>query len=464
MTWTTAERGSAGGGADRGSGRRGPAEVAVTGLGVVTPAGTDERAFWTGLCAGWSVARRLPELAGMPVDFACAIGDAAEAGGPAEADGSSGAGDPFGAGDPPWAGGSPWAAEIDLDAVVGGRSVWRMARFVKLALIAARQAVADAGLDPATWEAGRVGVVLGVGVGGVSVLVDNALRLRDEGPEAVSPLLVPMMIPNAAAGEVAIALRAQGPSFSPATACASGATAIALARDLLAGGQCDVVVAGGAESVLTPLVVTAFARMGALSVRTGDPAAASRPFAADRDGFVLGEGAAMVVLEREADARARGRAPRALLAGAGSSTDAHHPTAPAPHGRVAQAAVETALREAGWSPYDVEHVNAHGTSTQLNDAMEAALIDRVYPRRPPVTAPKGVLGHTLAAAGAIEAVATVLTLEQGIIPPIANLDAPAVEFDVDCVTKQPRRQWVETAVSHSFGFGGHNVALAFRRA
>ncbi|MEU0278360.1 beta-ketoacyl-[acyl-carrier-protein] synthase family protein [Streptomyces sp. NPDC088147] len=417
----TAERG-------HGQGHGGSGTVAVTGLGVVTPAGHDEQSFWEGLCAGRSVARQLPELAGMPVDFACAV------------------------------------EGIDLDAVIGGRSVWRMARFVKLALIAARQAVVDAGLDPASWDGGRVGVVLGVGVGGVSVLVDNALKLQADGPQAVSPVLVPMMIPNAAAGEVAIALKARGPSLAPATACASGATAIAVGRDLLASGQCDVVVAGGSEAVLTPLVVTAFARMGALSTRTGDPGGASRPFASDRDGFVIGEGAAMVVLEREADARARGRAPRALLAGAGASTDAHHPTAPAPDGRWAQVAVEAALRDAGWSPYDVEHVNAHGTSTPLNDTMEATLIDRVYPHRPSVTAPKGVVGHTLAAAGAIEAVATVLTLEHGVIPPIANVDAPAVEFDLDCVTKEPRRQWVETAVSHSFGFGGHNVALAFRRA
>ncbi|MER8000071.1 MULTISPECIES: beta-ketoacyl-[acyl-carrier-protein] synthase family protein [unclassified Streptomyces] len=401
--------------------------VAVTGLGVVTPAGSDERAFWAGLCEGRSVARRRPELAGAPVDFTCAVDD------------------------------------LDVDALVGGRSVWRMARFVKLALIAARQAVSDAGHDPLAWDGGRVAVVLGVGVGGVSVLVDNALKMRADGPQSVSPALVPMMIPNAAAGEVAIALRAKGPSLAPATACASGATAIAVARDLLVTGQCDVAVAGGAESVLTPLVVTAFARMGALSTRKGDPAVASRPFASDRDGFVIGEGAAMVVLEREADARARGRAPRALLAGAGSSTDAHHPTAPSPDGRGAQAAVEAALRDADWSPYDVAHVNAHGTSTPLNDAMEATLIGRVFPHRPPVTAPKGVVGHTLAAAGAIDAVATVLTLEHGLIPPIANLDAPAVEFDLDCVVKEGRRQRVETAISHSFGFGGHNVALAFRR-
>lgn len=402
--------------------------VAVTGVGVVTPAGCDTPAFWEGLCSGRSFARSLPELAGLPVDFACPV------------DG------------------------LDLDAEVGGRSVWRMARFVKLALLAARQAVTDAGFDPRAWDGQRVGVVLGVGVGGISVLVDNALKLQAQGPDAVSPLVVPMMIPNAAAGEVAIALGARGPSLAPATACASGATAIALARDLLATGQCDVAVAGGAESVITPLVVTAFARMGALSRRTDDPGTASRPFAADRDGFVIGEGAAMVVLERGADARARGRTPRALLAGVGAGTDAYHPTAPEPGGRGARAAVEAALRDAGWAVDDVGHVNAHGTSTTLNDSMEGSLIGHLYPHRPPVTTPKGAIGHTLAAAGAIEAVASVLTLQYGVIPPIANLDAPALEFDLDCVTKEPRRQQVDTVVSHSFGFGGHNVALAFRRA
>ena len=413
--------------ADQGTGAGSGTAVAVTGVGLVTPAGADEHSFWEGLCAGHSTARRRPELAGLPVDFACAADD------------------------------------IDLDAAVGGRSVWRMARFVKLAVVAARQAVADAGLDPAVWDGGRVGVVLGVGVGGVSVLVDNAARLAASGPDAVSPLLVPMMIPNAAAGEVAIALKAGGPSLAPATACASGATAVAVARDLLLGGS-DVVVAGGSESVLTPLVVTAFARMGALSTRTDDPAGASRPFAADRDGFVIGEGAAMLVLERAEAARARGGRARALLTGAGSSTDAHHPTAPAPDGRGAERAVRAALDQSGWAAGEVDHINAHGTSTPLNDAMETTLISRLFPHRPPVTAPKGVVGHTLAAAGAIEAVATVLTLERSLVPPIANLDSLPDAFPLDCAVKEPRHQRVERAVSHSFGFGGHNVALAFQRA
>ncbi|MFB8035954.1 beta-ketoacyl-[acyl-carrier-protein] synthase family protein, partial [Streptomyces sp. NPDC056004] len=259
------------------------------------------------------------------------------------------------------------------------------------------------------------------------------------------------------------ALRAQGPGLAPATACASGATAVAVARDLLLNDRCDVVVAGGAEAVLTPLVVSAFAGMGALSLRTGDPAGASRPFAADRDGFVIGEGAAVLVLERTADAYARGGRPRALLTGTGSSTDAHHPTAPDPEGGGARKAVEAALREAGWAAHEVDHINAHGTSTQLNDAMEAALISELFPHRPSVTAPKGVLGHTLAASGAIEAVATVLTLEHGLVPPIANLDSLPDGFDLDCVVKEARIQPVERALSHSFGFGGHNVVLAFQR-
>ncbi|MFB7914542.1 beta-ketoacyl-[acyl-carrier-protein] synthase family protein [Streptomyces sp. NPDC056061] len=402
--------------------------VAVTGLGMVTPAGADERTFWEGLCSGASAARRCDELAGLPVDFACRV------------------------------------EGIDLDEAVGGRSVWRMARFVKMALVAARRAVADAGLSPERWDGARVGVVLGVGVGGVAVLADNVRRLDDGGPESVSPLLVPMMMPNAAAGELAIALRAHGPSLAPATACASGATAIAVARDLLTSGQCDVVVAGGAESVVTPLVVSAFAGMGALSRRTGDPAGASRPFAADRDGFVLGEGAAVVVLERTPDVYARGGRARALLAGTGSSTDAHHPTAPSPDGAGARRAVRAALHEAGWAADEVDHINAHGTSTRLNDAMETELISAVFPHRPTVTAPKGVLGHTLAAGGAIEAVATVLTLERGLVPPVANLDSPPDGFGLDCVVEEPRAQDVERALSHSFGFGGHNVVLAFQRA
>lgn len=405
--------------------------VAVTGLGMITPVGNDTESTWAGVNAGVSPARRVPELRDCVVDFACTV------------DG------------------------IDLDAAVGGRTAFRMGRYVKFALLAAREAVADAGLDPATWDGTRVAVVVGTSSGGSASLTEQAVALDRRGPEATSPTGILLTIPNMPAAEIAIKMRATGPSMAPCTACSSGVTALSVARDLLATGQCDIAVAGATESIVFPVAMTGLARSGAAATAgpDDDPALLCRPFATDRRGLVMGEGAAIMVLERETDARARGAVPRALLAGTGATTDAHHPTSPHPSGAVAQRAVEAALRDAGWSAYEVDHVNAHGTSTPLNDATEAALISRVYPHRPPVTAPKGVLGHCMGAAGAIEAGLTVLTLQHGVVPPIANLDAPSVEFDIDCVTKQPRLlDRIDRAVSHSFGFGGHNAVVALERA
>jgi 3-oxoacyl-[acyl-carrier-protein] synthase II len=404
--------------------------IAVTGLGMITPAGNDTESTWDGVCAGVSAARTVPELHGCPVDFACTV------------------------------------SGIDLDAAVGGRTAFRMGRYVKFALLAAHEAVADAGLDPATWDGTRVAVVVGTSSGGSASLTEQAVALDRRGAESTSPSGILLTIPNMPAAEIAIKMHATGPSMAPCTACSSGVTALSVARDLLATGQCDIALAGATESIIFPVAMTGLARSGAAALAgpDDDPALLCRPFAADRAGLVMGEGAAIMVLEREKDARARGAAPRALLAGAGATTDAHHPTSPHPSGAVAQRAVEAALRDAGWSAYDVEHVNAHGTSTPLNDATEAALISRAYPGRPPVTAPKGVLGHCMGAAGAIEAGLTVLTLQYGVVPPIANLDAPAVEFDIDCVTKQPMPLRIDRAVSHSFGFGGHNAVVALQRA
>ncbi|GHE15378.1 beta-ketoacyl-[acyl-carrier-protein] synthase family protein [Streptomyces alanosinicus] len=400
--------------------------IAVTGLGLLTPAGEGAEATWAAVCAGHSLAARDPALNGLPVDFSCRL---------------------------------PLQDE-DIDRAIG-RTSWRMGRFAKLAVLAAREAVRDAGLDPANWQGARVATVIGCGMGGTEKWEEQYARLDRHGPDRVSPLAIPMIIPNLATGEVSIDLHAHGISVAPATACASGATAIALARDLLAADLCDVAVAGGAEAAISRMGVTGFWRMGALSERTGAIGEASRPFAADRDGFVIAEGAGVLVLERAADAAARRARPRVLLAGCGSTSDAHHPTAPPDTAHGADAALRTALDEAGLAPYDVDHVNAHGTSTPLNDATEAALIARALPHRPSVTANKGVLGHSLGAAGAIEAALTILTIQHRHVPPIANLQAPAPDFDIDCVTKQPRHQDVRTAVSHSFGFGGHNVVLAF---
>jgi 3-oxoacyl-[acyl-carrier-protein] synthase II len=397
---------------------------------MITPAGNDTESTWDGVCAGLSAARRIPELRGCVVDFACTV------------------------------------SSLDLDAAVGGRTAFRMGRYVKLALLAAREAVADAGLDHRTWDTGRVAVVVGTSSGGSASLVEQAVALDRRGPSATSPSGILLTIPNMPAAEIAIALGATGPSMAPCTACSSGVTALSVARDLLATGQCDIAVAGATESIVFPVAMTGFARSGAAAMagEGADPALLCRPFAADRAGLVMGEGAAIMVLERENDARARGAMPRARVAGAGATTDAHHPTSPHPDGVVARRAVAAALRDADWQPGDVEHVNAHGTSTPLNDATEADLISRMYPHRPPVTAPKGVLGHCMGAAGAIEAGLTVLTLQHGVIPPVANLDAPAAEFDLNCVTKRPLRRRIERAVTHSFGFGGHNAVLALQRA
>jgi 3-oxoacyl-[acyl-carrier-protein] synthase II len=406
------------------------APVAVTGLGLITPAGDSACATWNAVAAGArTAAARDPALAGLPVDFSCRV---------------------------------PLSPQALDDRV--GRASWRMSRHAKLAVLAAREAVRDAGLHAATWNRCRVAVVIGCGLGADDLREEQDRRLRELGPDMVSALTIPGIIPNMAAGEVSIDLGAEGPSVAPATACASGATAIALARDLLVAGQCDIAVAGGAEAAVARLTAAGFWRMGALSLGTGQVTEASRPFAADRDGFVMGEGAGILVMERTEDATARGARSRALLVGCGSTSDAHHPTAPAPDARGAEAALRIALDEAGLAADDVDHVNAHGTSTPLNDAGEASLIARVLPHRPSVTAPKGVLGHSIGAAGAVEAALTVLTIQHRTVPPIANLVAPAPEFDIDCVTKQPRRQDVRAAVSHSFGFGGHNVVLALARA
>ncbi|MGI5337575.1 beta-ketoacyl-[acyl-carrier-protein] synthase family protein [Streptomyces sp. CA-181903] len=402
--------------------------VAVTGIGLVTPAGEGAATTWDAVCGGVSTAAPDPVLAGLPVDFSCRV--------------------PL--------------SDDDLGRRVG-RASWRMARYAGLAVLAAREAVRDAGLDPRTWNGDRVAVVIGCGLGADAARDEQGGRLERLGPEMVSPLTIPLIIPNMGAGEVAIALGARGPSLAPNTACASGATAIAVARDLVRSGQCDVAVAGGAESALTRLVSTGFWRMGALSQRTGAVAEASRPFDVDRDGFVGAEGAGVLVLERTRDAAARGARPRAFLAGCGSTTDACHPVAPAPGAPGAEAALRAALADAGLAPHEVDHVNAHGTSTPLNDAGEAAMIARVLPHRPSVTAAKGVLGHSAGAAGAIEAALTVLTLQHGTVPPIANLRAVDPAFDIDCVAKQARRQDVRVAVSHSFGFGGHNVVLVLTR-
>ncbi len=402
--------------------------VAVTGLGLVTPAGLGTAPSWEQVLAGESAATTDPNLADLPVTFSCRV------------------------------------PEFDAFALLGRKAARRLDRFVQLAIVAAREAVADAGLDPATWDGARVGVVLGCGMGGAWTWEEQHRRLLEQGPGRVSPMLIPMLVPNMVAGHVAMEFDARGPNLVTATACASGATAVGTAMDLLRSDACDVVLTGGTESGVTPLSVAGFAQMGALSARNDDPAAASRPFDVERDGFVAAEAAGLLVLERSADAAARGAHVHARIAGYGASADAHHVTAPDPDGRGAEQAMRAALADAGIAPADVGHVNAHGTSTPLNDVSEARTVRRVLGDGPVVTSTKGVTGHTLGAAGAIEAAFTVLALEHGVIPPTANLDSQDPAVEVDVVAKAPREAAVEVALSNAFGFGGQNAVLAVVRA
>lgn len=401
--------------------------VAVTGLGLVTPAGIGVEASWQGVLSGVSTASHDEQLAGLPVDFSCRV-----------------------------PGFDP--------GVIDRKAARRLDRFVQLAVVAAREAVADAGLDPETWDGARVGVVLGCGMGGAWTWETQHRRMLEHGPERVSAMLIPMLVPNMVAGQLAMDLGALGPNLVTATACASGATAIGTARDLLAAGTCDVVLTGGTESGLTPLSIAGFAQMGALSTRSDDPAAASRPFDAGRDGFVAAEAAGVLVLERAEDASARQAPVRAHLAGYGASADGYHVTAPDPEGGGAERAMRAALADAGISPSEVDHVNAHGTSTPLNDASEARTIRRVIGEGAAVTSTKGVTGHALGAAGAIEAAFSVLAVQHGVIPPTANLDSQDPEIELDVVAKAPREGRVDVAMSDSFGFGGQNAVLVVTRA
>ncbi|WP_171163730.1 beta-ketoacyl synthase [Streptomyces sp. I05A-00742] len=400
-------------------------EIAVTGLGMLTPAGIGAEATWTGVLDGKSTAATSDRLAGLPVEFCCSL--------------------------PPF----------DPADTLGRRTAHRLDRSSQLAVIAAQEALRDAGLDPATWDGARVGVVIGCGVGASHTWETQGRRLQEFGPRRVSPLLLPMIGPSTPAGEVALAYGAQGPSLTTGTACASGATAIVIARDLLTSRQCDVVIAGGTEACNTPLIVTGLAQLGALSGRCDDPASASRPFDAARDGFVLGEAAAVLILERAEDSIARRHRPRALLAGCGSSTDAYHPTTPHPEGRGIETAMRTALTDAGLHASDIGYVNAHGTSTRLNDTVEAHTLHNVLPHGPYVTSTKGVLGHSLGATGAVEAALTVLSIRHALIPPTANLETPDQDIELNLITRTAVKQRVSAALSNSFGFGGHNVVLAF---
>ncbi|MFA9444844.1 beta-ketoacyl-ACP synthase II [Egicoccus sp. AB-alg6-2] len=418
-----------------------PRNVVVTGMGLVTPAGRGVVDAWNGVLAGKAAATVDEELAaaGTPVTIACRV--------PA----------------------------FDPDAEIGRGAKRRLDRFTHLGVMAAADAVADAGLgDPDADEPERivatdpdlVGILLGSGIGGAETWADEYPRFIDKGPGRASPMFVPKMLSNTAAGTVAIRTGARGPNMTVNTACAAGASAIHLARDLIRSGSADVVLAGGVEAGITALSISAFAQMGALS-RNPDPAAASRPFDVDRDGFVMGEGAGVLVLESEEHARRRGARLLATIAGAGASADAFHATAPPDDGGGAVLAIQRALDDAGIDPTSIGHLNAHGTSTPLNDAAEARAMRAVFGDHTDaiaVTSTKGVTGHLLGAAGAVEAAFAIQALREGLIPPTANLTTQDPEIALDVVAGEPRRVELEAVLSTSMGFGGQNSALVITRA
>ncbi|MFI6743628.1 beta-ketoacyl-[acyl-carrier-protein] synthase family protein [Nonomuraea sp. NPDC050451] len=401
------------------------ARVVVTGMGVRTPAGAHPKELWGALLAGRSTARTITsfDAEGLPVDFACQVPD------------------------------------LDLDGYVKPRDARRMDRVTRMAFCAATDALADAGHPQAAPE--RRAVVTGTGYGGVATQEAAFGTLDERGRAWPGPLHIPMSMHNAAAAEISIRHAFLGPSMSVATACASGSHAIGEGMRLVRDGTADVVLAGGMEAGVRASALVGFGRAGALSRRASEPERASRPFDADRDGFVLGEGAAFLVLERLEDALLRGAHVYAELSGYGRTSDGHHLTAPDPEGDGAYRCMRQALADAGIAAADVVHVNAHATSTRLNDEMEARAIARLFGEYAvPVTGSKSVIGHALGASGAIEAVISVLTLRERAVHPTANLDRQDPACPVDVVTA-PRPIVPGPVLSNSFAFGGHNATLVF---
>jgi 3-oxoacyl-[acyl-carrier-protein] synthase II len=338
--------------------------------------------------------------------------------------------------------------------------------FTQYAIAAAKEAMEQSGLDTSEQNGNRIGCIIGSGIGGLTTWEAQHSVLLEKGPSRVSPFFIPMMIADMASGQVSMMYGARGTNYAIVSACASGAHAIGEAFRMIRLGELDAVIAGGSEATVTPMALAGFCSLKALSTRNDDPEKASRPFERDRDGFVLGEGAAVLILESERHAKARGAAILAEVAGYGSTADAHHITAPSPGGEGAARAMALALRSAGARPEEIDYINAHGTSTQLNDKFETMAIHTVFgdhARKLAISSTKSMTGHLLGGAGAVEMVATVMTVREGLLPPTINMDHADPECDLDYVPNLARRAAVRLALSNSFGFGGHNVALAVRK-
>jgi 3-oxoacyl-[acyl-carrier-protein] synthase II len=362
-----------------------------------------------------------------------------------------------------------FAAEVkgfDPQEALGRREARRMDRYTQLAAVAVQEAVHHAGLAIDEGNRDRVGVILGTGIGGAGTLVAETRKFVERGPRWVSPHMVPMMLPDAAPGQIAILLGARGPNMSVVTACASGTNAIGEAAEMIRRGAADVMLAGGSEAGIVDVAVAGFSVMDALSSRNDDPQRASRPFDLNRDGFVIGEGSAFLVLESEAFARARGAPRLAEILGYGTTNDAYHVSAPAENGAGAAACMKLALEDAGLAAAAIDYINAHGTSTRLNDMSETTAIKTVFGESAyniPVSSTKSMTGHLLGAAGTLEAMFCIQALQTGILPPTINYETPDPECDLDYVPNQSRQVAIDFVLSNSFGFGGHNASLIFGR-
>ena len=362
-----------------------------------------------------------------------------------------------------------FAAEVkgfDAVALFGPREARKMDRFTQFATVATLEALEQSGLKIDESNRDRVGILIGTGIGGIGTLLDQAEVLRERGADRVSPFLIPMMISDSAAGMLAIRVGARGPNMAIATACASGNNAIGDAVETIRRGSADVMIAGGSEAALVSVAMAGMNVMGALSTRNDDPQTASRPFDKERDGFLMGEGAGIIILESLEHAQARGANILAELSGYGTTDDAHHISAPAENGAGAAMSMKLALENANLNVDDIGYINAHGTSTPLNDKSETAAIKTVFGEQAyaiPVSSTKSMTGHLLGASGAVEAVFSILAMREGILPPTINYQTPDPECDLDYVPNQPRKASPRHAMSNSFGFGGHNATLIFSR-
>jgi 3-oxoacyl-[acyl-carrier-protein] synthase II len=405
--------------------------VIVTGMGTVTPVGLDIATTWDSLVNGRSGIARITRFDPSPYETQIA----------GELKG------------------------FDASAYMDKKDVRRTDRFTHYAVAAASQALRDAKLETAP-DAERVGTAIATGVGGLETLIDAILLMEKRGPARLSPFLVPMLMANAASAQVSMQFGLKGPSLTHVSACASSSHAIGEGGDIIRRGQADVMVAGGAEATVIPVIVAAFAAMKTLTRRNDAPEAASRPFDKDRDGFVLSEGAAVVVLEEREHARARGARSYGELVGYGATADAYHITAPSPEGEGNARAMRMALRQAGLRPEQIDYINAHGTSTQPNDREETAAIKQVFGEHAYkllVSSTKSMTGHLLGAAGALEAIACLLAIRDGCIPPTINYTTPDPGLDLDYVPNTARARSITTALSNSMGFGGHNASLIFAK-